>query len=268
MRAGFSLVELSIVLVILGLLTGGILTGQNLIRAAELRSVITEHQELVTAVYTFKDRYFALPGDMPNATQIWGAASGTSVTGCVGSARDPATNEGIGTQTCNGNNDGIFNNENQPYGGEIWTFWEHLANAGLIEGSFNGVHGPNSTIHAVIGQNVPASKFSGAGWGVYHRTPAFSGHANIFDDQGVNILFWGYPITDNRIGAFTLTAEELWNIDTKMDDGKPARGKIRSYHHTNDCTDAANSADLDADYDLDTSDVECAVAFPNFESFF
>jgi prepilin-type N-terminal cleavage/methylation domain-containing protein len=49
MKQGFSLIELSIVLVILGLLTGGILTGQNLIRAAELRSITTQHQGYQTA---------------------------------------------------------------------------------------------------------------------------------------------------------------------------------------------------------------------------
>ena len=72
MRSGFSLVELSIVLVILGLLTGGILAGQNLIRAAELRSVTTQFQNYHAAVMTFRDKYFALPGDMANAEDFWG----------------------------------------------------------------------------------------------------------------------------------------------------------------------------------------------------
>ncbi|MBY6117485.1 prepilin-type N-terminal cleavage/methylation domain-containing protein [Mameliella alba] len=72
-RSGFSLVELSIVLVILGLLIGGVLTGQNLIRAAELRSVMTEFKTYQTAVMTFRDKYFALPRDMTNATDFfWG----------------------------------------------------------------------------------------------------------------------------------------------------------------------------------------------------
>ncbi|MGB1540395.1 MAG: prepilin-type N-terminal cleavage/methylation domain-containing protein, partial [Rickettsiales bacterium] len=66
-KAGFSLVELSIVLVILGLLTGGILGGQSLIRAAELRSVSKEYEKYQTAINIFKDKYFALPGDFNNA---------------------------------------------------------------------------------------------------------------------------------------------------------------------------------------------------------
>ena len=72
MQRGFSLVELSIVLVILGLLTGGILAGQSLIRASELRAVSTEFQRYVAAVNTFRDKYFMLPGDMSNATAFWG----------------------------------------------------------------------------------------------------------------------------------------------------------------------------------------------------
>lgn len=58
-KRGFSLVELSIVLVILGLLTGGILAGQSLIRAAELRAVSTEYSRYATAVQSFRDKYFA-----------------------------------------------------------------------------------------------------------------------------------------------------------------------------------------------------------------
>ena len=79
-RSGFSLVELSIVLVILGLLTGGILAGQSLIRAAELRSVATESQRYMAALNSFRDKYFALPGDMANATAFWGAQNATPAT--------------------------------------------------------------------------------------------------------------------------------------------------------------------------------------------
>ena len=79
MRA-FSLVELSIVLVILGLLVGGILAGQSLIHAAELRAVSSEYQRYRTAIYAFRDKYLGLPGDITTATNFWGAADGSTGT--------------------------------------------------------------------------------------------------------------------------------------------------------------------------------------------
>ena len=79
--SGFTLVELSIVLVILGLLVGGVLTGQSLIHAAELRAVTTEHDKFVTAINTFRDKYMALPRRMSNAVRYWGAMDGGTADG-------------------------------------------------------------------------------------------------------------------------------------------------------------------------------------------
>jgi prepilin-type N-terminal cleavage/methylation domain-containing protein len=70
-KSAFSLVELSIVLVILGLLVGGVLAGQSLIRAAQLRAVTAQVGQYAAASKTFRDKYFALPGDLPNATSFW-----------------------------------------------------------------------------------------------------------------------------------------------------------------------------------------------------
>ena len=99
MRHGFSLVELSIVLVILGLLTGGILAGQSLVRASELRAVSSEYQRYATAMHAFRDKYFAIPGDMTNATKFWG----DDATACA----DGAVADGT-PGTCNGNGNGIL----------------------------------------------------------------------------------------------------------------------------------------------------------------
>ena len=65
--SGFTLIELSIVLVIIGLIVGGVLVGQDLIRAAYIRAQISQIEKFNTAVNTFYGKYQALPGDM-NAT--------------------------------------------------------------------------------------------------------------------------------------------------------------------------------------------------------
>ena len=69
-RDAFSLVELSIVLVILGLLVGGVLSGQALIQAAQLRAVSEEYTKYTTAALTFRDKYLATPGDMKQCHRV------------------------------------------------------------------------------------------------------------------------------------------------------------------------------------------------------
>jgi prepilin-type N-terminal cleavage/methylation domain-containing protein len=71
-KSGFTLVELSIVLMIIGLLVSGILVGKDMIRAAELRSITSEKDQFQTAVNLFKNKYLGLPGDLSNATAFWG----------------------------------------------------------------------------------------------------------------------------------------------------------------------------------------------------
>jgi len=126
-RAGFSLVELSIVLVILGLLVGGVLAGRDLIRAAELRGATTEYARFMAANHAFRDKYMAWPGDITNATAFWGKDA-TNCNGHTGTAATPGT--------CNGNGDGQITVGS---GLELTRYWQHLALTGLIEGTYAGV---------------------------------------------------------------------------------------------------------------------------------
>src|ERR1700743_3469732 len=79
---GFPLIELSIVLVIIGLIVGGILVGQDMIKAAEVRAQISQIEKYNQAVNTFKAKFQAIPGDMgvSTATQF-GFTPGTGCTG-------------------------------------------------------------------------------------------------------------------------------------------------------------------------------------------
>ncbi len=252
--AGFSLVELSIVLVILGLLTGGILGGQNLMHAAELRSIGKEYEQYTIAVNTFQDKYFALPGDMNNAHLFWGPAGGTTGAdaACYGSAT------GTGTETCNGDGDGIVGMYNAAEYSENFMFWQHLANAQLIEGQFTGIAGATNNDNAVLGENVPRSKLGNAGWTV--RGVLLVADTENFDANYQNALVFGEDDGANDMLAAVLTPEDAWNIDTKSDDGQPGRGKIIA-RFWDTCTDATGNTDNDANYLLSDGSEQCALIY-------
>lgn len=250
-NSGFSLVELSIVLVILGLLTGGILGGQALIKAAELRSVTTEFNTWLTAVNTFKGKYFQLPGDMNNATQFWGRADNGTFSG---QCADPDDDEGTGTQTCNGDGNGSVVTDS-----EELRFWQHLANAGLINGEFTGVGGSGGVSHAVAGENIPRAKYNNGAWGTDNEGDS-AGNTQEFAYNYGHVFVLGAPDAAGEADSDLFNPEDLWNVDTKMDDGKPGRGKVM-VHDWNDCTDASSATDNDADYLLDDEEIDCIAYF-------
>lgn len=254
MQRGFSLVELSIVLVILGLLTGGILAGQSLIKAAELRSVSTEYSRWATGVQTFRDKYFALPGDMANATSFWGAAHATPAT-CI-------TTPGTGTQTCNGNGDGMVrvtataaNNYS-----ENFTYWQQLANAGLIEGSYTGRVGPGGSGEETA-DNSARSKYNRALWLPVNLNTTYSGAASYDGSYRDNMLQFSAPGASASPASPVIRAEDAWNVDTKLDDGRPAYGGVRVRFWGTPCTTATASSQLNSDYLLTNTTNGCELFF-------
>ena len=118
-QSAFSLIELSIVLVILGLLVGGILAGQSLIEAASLRAIGTEAEKYGIAINSFRVKYNALPGDFADAEKYWG--SDTSCPWVVSTTPK--------TATCNGGGDGKIERRGDYRYYEVYRVWQHLANA-------------------------------------------------------------------------------------------------------------------------------------------
>lgn len=254
-KSAFSLVELSIVLVILGLLTGGILAGQSLIRASELRSITTQFNQYVTSTQSFRDKYMALPGDMPNATRFWGAADPTPAT-C-------RTTASTSIATCDGNGDGrIADNAGS---NEAYRFWQQLANAGLVEGNYSGIT-QGSTVYSSTAANSPRGKISNSLWSSYYASPQ-SANPSAFDGQYNNFMELGMPIANEQPIGPILKPEEIWNIDTKMDDGKPGTGKlVARASPLSSCTTAtgstaAQAAAISSDYLLTGTSVACALIF-------
>jgi prepilin-type N-terminal cleavage/methylation domain-containing protein len=254
-NSAFSLVELSIVLVILGLLIGGILSGQSLIRASELRAVSTEYQRYYTATQTFRDKYFALPGDLPNATAFWGKDN----TNCAGNTGTQAT-----PGTCNGNGNGIMDPAAAAsVTGEYFQYWKQLALAGLIEGTYTGIAGAGAASEHLRATNAPASKLSNSMWGVWYAAN-YAGDTGSYALDYQNAYIFGAQTATVHPNTPNLKPEEAWNIDTKIDDGKPGYGKVVAIMWNNACaTGGASETDLAPSvYNLSNTTIICGLRFP------
>lgn len=252
--AAFSLVELSIVLVILGLLVGGVLSGQSLIRAAELRAVSSEYSRYVTAIQTFRDKYFALPGDMNNATRFWGRMNGNA--DCITNSSAAVA----GTGACDGNADGVINYPSAPnQSGEMYQFWRQLASAALIEGNFTGLDGGSSNPQTA-GVNIPRSRLSNAAWYVNYNI-GFAGDANAYAGDYLNFFGFGGPLAGAPYDGAILKPEEAWNIDTKIDDGRPGTGKLLARYWNNACATSTSNTDNNGSYRLSDNTIRCSLYF-------
>jgi prepilin-type N-terminal cleavage/methylation domain-containing protein len=127
-QQGFTLVEIAIVLVIIGLLLGGILKGQEMITQAKIKNVVADFSGISAAYYGYQDRYRAIPGDDANASTRWSLAAG------------PAT-QGDGTVQ------GTYNTTTATDESRLW--WLHLRRAGFVGGT--GDQQPTNALVGMIG---------------------------------------------------------------------------------------------------------------------
>jgi prepilin-type N-terminal cleavage/methylation domain-containing protein len=215
--AGFSLVELAIVLVILGLLVGGALTGKELIRAAEFRKISTDVEKYVVATNAFKLRFNALPGDFDQASRFWS-------TYCNKAADVP----------CNGNANGVAAQWDGSFY-EYTMYWRHLRLAELIEFDASGFnHHPRQS--GVAGDNIPKTGF---GAGIY--VGGLTGNTYNLPEGNYNFLTVGWyrlaslswmnlPTTPSPGSGWAndghWTNAEAALYDQKFDDGKGSNGRI------------------------------------------
>jgi prepilin-type N-terminal cleavage/methylation domain-containing protein len=234
-RAGFTILELSIVLVIIGLIIGGILVGRDMIRMAALRNMGSQIEKYRTAFNTFRLKYNCLPGDCPNATDYFGTYAG-----CGGDGSLPT---GFPAGTCNGNGDGVigppanYSNGIDPTTGEWLLFWNHLSNANLITGSY-GCPYPvagfdnwystlcSPTIQAPRGATAFITIRSGTNWSDPANLPIVASKQNISS----YFLVGAYMPSSAVSNPWSMMSpNEAFILDTKFDDGSPYSGKISTY---------------------------------------
>ena len=196
-QAGFTLVEIAIVLVIICLLLGGVLKGQELINSAKVKNMATDFRNIPLFIYGYQDKYKSLPGDHATAaTQISGATNATTPTASGGTT--------CASSVCRGNGviDGVWNTTTVT--DETALLWQHVRMAGLAAGptsTSDSGYFPTNADGGLIGIESGSAATGGAY--ITGLTPTY-----LVCSSGI-------------LGKY---AKQL---DTTLDDGNTATGSVR-----------------------------------------
>lgn len=205
-EGGFTLVELAIVMIIIGLLIGGILKGQELIANAQLTATVAQIKGIDGALSTFRDKYSALPGDMLNPA--------TRLRDCTAA---PCNDAGNG----NGRIDGQTLGNAPIISTEGLVAFPQMAAADLISGV--AITGGTPT----FGSYLPEAKIGGGFWLGFTANGAAAG--------GITGMRPGhYMVMNGLVGAVAaasetgITATQAGQVDRKLDDGNPDAGDVQA----------------------------------------
>ena len=210
-QKGFTLVELAIVLVIIGLIVGGVLVGQDMIKAAEVRATVSQYEKYNSALNTFRGKFNGLPGDVLNAANF-GLES-----------RNGADGRGDGDgllEGCAGTTDV----ERRAQGCENILFWRDLSESNMIDSSLTTATDSAAPL-AIAGATAIAATFPPAkiGKGNYFLTFSQAG-LNYYQISAVNSVVVTTGATTLTVA---MTPNEVFQIDSKVDDGRPNTGLAR-----------------------------------------
>ena len=205
----FTLVELSIVLIIIGFIIAGITAGISMAKAARLNAVVTEIRNMQVAILNFRSRYNSLPGDHPGAFAIWGSACGDGTIG--------------GANSCSGNGNGFvdFANPSTNPPAENIKFWQHLSLAQMLSSNLTGQIVP--TTGQVAGVNVPRTAYgNGGGYWALNVSYSIKPLSN-FIELGT---YYNVGGNGRAYQASIMSPIDAYGIDSKMDDGNPIAGLV------------------------------------------
>jgi prepilin-type N-terminal cleavage/methylation domain-containing protein len=153
MQSGFTLVEIAIVLVIIGLLLGGILKGQEMITQARIKNVVNDFNGITAAYFSYLDRYKAVPGDDVTAAARW--PGGGAIPAALNGGSDGQISGLYGVSSPATLAQAAVTNA----GGESWNFWWHLRLSGFVAGATSGQAAytqPTNAVGGIVGVQTTA----------------------------------------------------------------------------------------------------------------
>ncbi len=201
-QSGFTLIEIAIVLVIIGLLLGGVLKGQELINSARVKNLATDFRNIPVFIYGYQDRFRSLPGD--------DATIGTANTHITGGTACAA---GAKCVVGNGLIDGLWNDYD--VNSEAYLFWQHVRLGGLTSGPTT-VPGAPAAGDGYRPVNAAGGEIGiQSGTTVAANVPVFADAAKLLPIHGTYII-----CSPNILGKF---AKQL---DIQLDDGNTAGGSM------------------------------------------
>jgi prepilin-type N-terminal cleavage/methylation domain-containing protein len=227
---GFTLIELSIVIVIIGLIVAGVVGGQSLVKQSKIRNIIADIDKYKVAFNVFKLEYDKWPGDLNIATRYWG-----------GDVQDGNANNAINFWPPGSNHEDL-------------SVWEHLVRAELIPGTYNG---EISGVRYSYDINAPRGPFEDTGYNIITS----GGHYN---KRGTQVTY--ASLTNNVFGFMNgpaIPVQIAKAIDDKIDDGEASTGRSITYRGEgvgNQCVTAHWSAPS-ADWMLSDTTKSCRMNF-------
>ena len=197
-QSGFTLVEIAIVLVIIGLLLGGVLKGQELITQAKIKNIANDFNGMSAAVYAYQDRYKKLPGDDNGASARWGGTNGDGDVAVGSGSLAAAQTCAVGTT------------------GENCAFWNHLRRAGFIAGQADSNESPQNAAGGTLTVQQGALGLSGL---VVCSTNLLGKIANAIDaqfDDGVpntgTVRAGDGTATNTAVGAYVDDGARVYTV--------------------------------------------------------
>lgn len=213
-QQGFTLVEMSIVLTLTGLVTAGIVVGQSMNHQARLTRVVSEFNGIKTALNTFQMQYDAKPGDFAGAGEYW---------------PDGQWNTSWARSNGLGNGDNVWGSERSAFYEGVWG-WQQLSRAEIIPGSYAEPEelADNFTFVRPV-QNLYPSRFSQNAGYMLLGAEDWMGEEGIRDAIGNYVLLGDFASAESWDNAnVLLSAEDSMILDSKMDDGLAMSGEFLS----------------------------------------